>query len=491
MKKLWIAVTILVIASFALAACGPKTEAPATEAPMATEEQMATEAPATEAPAMGEKVQVRWFVGLGAGSDEGAIPLQEAFVEKFNASQDQIELVLEIVDNDSAYDTLATQIAAGNAPCIVGPVGVRGRDSFKGAWLDLAPYIEKYNYDLSDFDPSMVEFYNIKDEGQLGIPFAIYPSFIIYNKDLFDEAGLAYPPAHHGEPYVLDGQEVEWNMDTLREVAMRLTVDANGNDATSPDFDPENIVQFGFMNQWTDARGIGTFFGAGSLVDENGNAQIPENWKAAWKWTYDGYWKDWFIPNGVYGGAEFLQGPGGPFSSGNMGMIHMHLWYLAPWSGLTDSSFDWNLAATPSYNGTITAKMHADTFGILKGCPTPDEAFQVLTYMTSAEHAPELLSIYGGMPARLSLQGDFFQKQQETVFPNKTDINWDVVVEAMAYADNPNHESWVPSFQETTDRYNEFWNKIANTPGLDLDAEIEQLRQDLQAIFDAYYAQNK
>lgn len=492
MKKLWITMTILVIISFALAACGPKTEAPATEAPAqpAETEAAATEAPATEAPAAGEKVQVRWFVGLGAGTDEGAIPAQEAFVEQFNASQDDIELTLEVVDNDSAFDTLATQIAAGNAPCIVGPVGIRGRDSFKGAWLDLQPFIDKYDYDLSDFDPAMVRFEQVKEEGQLGIPFAVYPSFILYNKDLFDEAGLAYPPAHHGDPYMLDGEEVEWNMDTLREVAMRLTVDANGNDATSPDFDPENIVQFGFMNQWTDARGVGTFFGAGSLVDDNGNAQIPEPWQAAWKWTYDGFWTDWFIPNGVYSGAEFLQGPGGPFSSGNMGMIHIHLWYLAPWAGLADSEWDWNLAATPSYNGTITAKMHADTFGILKGCTNPDAAFEVLTYMLSAEHAPELLNIYGGMPARMSLQDDYFQKYQETNFPDKTDINWDVVVEAMQYADNPNHESWVPSFQETTDRYTEFWNTIANTPDLDLDAEIEQLRQDLQDIFDAYYAQN-
>ncbi|RME46065.1 MAG: extracellular solute-binding protein, partial [Caldilineae bacterium] len=376
-----------------------------------------------------------------------------------------------------------------NAPCIVGPVGIRGRDSFKGAWLDLQPYIEKYNYDLSDFDPAMIKFLSVKEEGQLGIPFAVFPSFIIYNKDLFDEAGLPYPPAHHGDPYVDEnGNELDWNMDTLRELAMKLTVDANGNDATSPDFDSENIVQFGFMNQWTDPRGVGTFFGAGSLVDENGNAQIPENWKAAWKWTYDGWWKDWFIPNGPYGGAEFLQGPGGPFSSGNMAMIHIHMWYVAPWA-LGEANFDWNLAATPNYQGTITAKMHADTFGILKGCPHPDEAFQVLTYMLSEEHANDLLTIYGGMPARLSLQPDYFQLYQETNFPDKTDINWDVVVEAMAYADNPNHESWMPSFQETTDRYNEFWDYLANTPDADFEAEVAKLQEDLQAIFDA--AKNK
>lgn len=41
-----------------------------------------------------------------------------------------------------------------------------------------------------------------------------------------------------GQPY--------WNIHRLAEIAQILTVDANGNDATSPDFDPENIVQTGF-----------------------------------------------------------------------------------------------------------------------------------------------------------------------------------------------------------------------------------------------------
>jgi len=475
-KIFTIAVTLL-LAAIMIAACG------GSEAPAAS--SGASDAPAAAQPSTGDRVRVRWFVGLGAGSDEGTFEPQKAFVERFNASQDRIELVLEIVANNAAYDTLATQIAAGNAPCIVGPVGIRGHDSFKGAWLDLQPLIDANNYDLSDFDASLVEFYQVEDEGQLGIPFAIFPSFVLYNQALFDEAGLPYPPTKHGAPWVDEnGVEHEWNMETLTELAKKLTVDANGNDATSPDFDPQNIVQFGWMNQWTDPRGIGTFFGAGSLADDEGNAQIPEHWKAAWKWTYDGWWNGWFIPNGPYGGADFLQGAGGPFSSGNLALTHLHLWYVAPWA-LGGVGFDWNLAATPDYQGTITAKMHADTFGILKGCTNPEQAFEVLTYMLSAEHANELLTIYGGMPARLSLQPDYFDLYAETNFPGKDDINWDVVVEAMAYADNPNHESWMPSFQETTDRYNEFWNYLANTSGADFDAEVAKLTADLQKIFDA------
>ncbi|GAB4008358.1 hypothetical protein GCM10029992_64520 [Glycomyces albus] len=85
------------------------------------------------------RTEIRWFVGMGAGSDAPTIPAQEQIVEEFNASQDEIELVLEIVDADQAPDILSTQIATGDAPDIVGPMGIRGRSTFPGAWLDLTP----------------------------------------------------------------------------------------------------------------------------------------------------------------------------------------------------------------------------------------------------------------------------------------------------------------------------------------------------------------
>lgn len=510
MKEInWKLLTLLLLITLMVAACGGETPEEAieeagseveveeadTEEP-AAEEAVAEEADTEEAeveeaeeevaeePA-GDRVQIRWYVGLGAGSDEPTFAAQEQVVEEFNASQDEIELVLEIVDNDFAYDTLATQIAAGNAPDIVGPVGIRGRDSFRGAWLDLRPLVEAHDYDLSDFDPTMVEFYEVDDQ-LLGLPFAVFPSFVLYNEELFDEAGLAYPPQEYEAPYVdAEGNEKPWNIETMSELAMELTVDAEGNDATSPDFDPENIVQFGYGEQYTDARGVATLFGAGSLVDEDGNAQIPDHWADAWKWAYDGMWEDWFYPNGPYGNSDIL-GAGNWFESGNIGMVHTHLWYVGCCMGNLDAN--WNTAAVPAHDGTVTAKMHADTFEITRDTEHPEEAFTVLTYLLGPA-AQTLSEIYGGMPARLSLQPTYFDEFAANNFPDQ-EINWDVVVESMSYVDNPNHEAWMPSFQETNDKYNEYWNKWVETPGLDMDEEIDALLVELQRIFEAAQSSN-
>ncbi|GAB4573362.1 MAG: extracellular solute-binding protein [Anaerolineae bacterium] len=436
--------------------------------------------------AQGDRVQIRWFVGLGAGTDGPVIEQEEAFVDAFNASQDKIELVLEVVDNNQAYDVLNTQIAAGNPPDIVGPMGIRGRSSFPGVWLDLTPLIEATNYDLSDFDPALVDFYKVEGQGQLGLPFAVFPSFMMYNKDLFDEAGLPYPPANYGDPYIdWEGNEREWNIDTLRELAMLLTVDANGNDATMEEFDPENIVQFGYGTQFTDLRGRLTLFGAGNFVDAEGNAVIPEHWRDGAEWYHKAMWEDWFYPNGVYSGTD-LMGQGNWFNSGNIAMVTLHLWYLG-W-GTADLDAEWDLAPVPSYNGVTTAKLHADTFGIMKTTQHPEEAFTVLTYLLG-EGAEELTRIYGGMPARLSLQDGYFERFRaglEEAYPNQNfDVNWDVVVQSLSYPDNPNHEEGMPSFLEAEARYNEFATLADNDPDFDVQAGLDQLQADLQAIFDA------
>lgn len=476
-KRVLTLFSALVVLALMFSACGggsaPAAEQPAE--PTTPPAESAAEAAATpEQVSLGgdcSGVKVRWYIGLGAGGNPEEIEKEKAFVEKFNGVYgDKYCLVMDIVQNATAYDVLKTQIASGDMPDIVGPVGIRGLASFEGAWLDLAPYIEASGYDLSDFNPELIKFYQLGASGeQIGLPFAVYPSALWYNKELFDEAGLAYPPHTWGGDY--EGEA--WTFDKLAEIAKVLTVDENGNDATSADFNPDKIVQFGYDPQWTDARGQATFFGAGSFVDADGNAVMPDVWRQAFHWNYKAIWEDHFRPNANYVNSDLLA-QGNTFGSGRVAMTPIHTWYTCCAEGVK-----WDVAAIPAYESKITAKLHADTFGILKGAKNLDAAWAVLSLMLG-EFAPDLIDVYGAFPARASLQDDSIARLQEK-FP---DVDWQVFVDALSYPDIPNHESGMPNFLKAQDAIASFGALYTSTPSLDMDAEMDKLVATLQGVFD-------
>lgn len=422
-----------------------------------------------------DRTVVTWFVGLGTGTNPHQIEAQNAVVAAFNESQSEIELVINIAPNyDQARDILTTLMSSGEAPDIVGPTGFDGSNQFAGNYLDIQSLVDAEAYDLGQFPEASVDFYRTS-EGLVGLPLASFPSFILYNRDLFDEAGLPYPPQEHGAPYVdADGNEHEWNIETLEWLAMQLTVDINGNDASSPDFDADNIVQWGFF-QDAELRGELTFFGADSFYDvETDSAVIPEQWRAEANWYYDAKWTHHYVPTGVHRQSALLQDG---FKSGNIAMSRTHLWYIP---GLQDLSFVFDIAATPSYEGVITANLHADTFRVISSTKNPEATFTVLSYLVGEASLP-LLAVYGGMPARPEDRDAFFA-DFDSKFPQM--VNWTVPEEALNYPDIPSHEGWLPNYGKTRDVMAEFQSLLDTTPELDVDAELDQLQADLQAVFD-------
>lgn len=462
-KSIVMLVTIFMVATFVLSSCGP---AATTVAPAS-----ATVVPAATVPGVTE---IRWFVGLGSGGNPEEVKKENVFVTKFNTENPQYHLTIDIVANAVAYDVLKTQIASGDAPDIVGPLGIRGFSSFQGAWLDMSPYTKKYNYDYSGYDPSLLTFLNAGDQGTLGLPFAVYPSALWYNKDLFDEAGLAYPPHKVGDKYTLDGKQVDWTFDTLRTVAMRLSQDDTGKTPNDAGFNPDKQVQWGYDAMWTDLRGEWTFFGPGSFVAPDGvTAQLPDVWKAAAHWYYSGMWTDHFIPTLNYVNSDLL-GQGNTFGSGHVAMTPIHTWYIN-----NSQKVKWDIAAIPSYNGNTTAKMHADTFGILKTAKNPDASFQVLSIFMQ-KYTADLCDAYGAFPAATSLQADRI-KTLQAAWPG---VDFQVFIDDIKYADHPNHESAMPNFDKASSTYGDFYQLYKTKSGLDLDAELAKLVTNEQTVFD-------
>jgi multiple sugar transport system substrate-binding protein len=183
-------------------------------------------------------------------------------------------------------------------------------------------------------------------------------------------------------------------------------------------------------------------------------------------------WKDHFIPTANYVNSDYLA-QGNTFSSGHVAMTPIHTWYTCCMQNV-----NWNVAAMPAYNGNITAKLHADTFSILKRSKNPDAAFQVLTLMLG-EFAPDLLAVYGAFPARQSLQSATINTLK-VQFPG---VDFQVFIDSLSYPDHPNHESGMPNFLKATDRYMTFDALYKSRGDLNLDKEIDKLITDLDATF--------
>jgi multiple sugar transport system substrate-binding protein len=265
---------------------------------------------------------------------------------------------------------------------------------------------------------------------------------------------------------------------------MKLTVDKNGNDATSSSFDPQNVVQWGFDMQYADNSPLAeaSLFGASSFLAADGKtAQIPEPVAIGEKWFNDGVWKDHFIPNANQINSDLLD-KGNEFESGNLAMNESHSWFTCcvyPAAPAKPKVKQFGFAIAPSYNGKITAKLHADTFSLLKTTKHPELAFKAMATLIGSA---DLLTNYGAFPADKSQQSAFF-KSVDANFPG-VKLDWSVPQAMLAYPDIPNHQAFVPNYAKAKAAWQAFQNKYRTTPGVDIDAELAALKTTLQGIFD-------
>ena len=213
-------------------------------------------------------VVIRWYCCLGTGDAPEQVAVEQQVAEAFNAANPGIHLQFE----GYIYDARPRRARrSSSAPAPAPTSSVRSAsvapNAFHGQWLDLQPLIDSTGFDMSQYPKSTVDLYNVGGEGQVGIPYAIYPSVLFYKASLFKEAGLAEPPHEWNGDYTMpDGSVVPWDYDTVRKIGLLLTVDENGKDATEAGFDPENIVQWGFEPQRDDLRQTGAYWKAGSFV---------------------------------------------------------------------------------------------------------------------------------------------------------------------------------------------------------------------------------
>ena len=181
MKKI-ISLLLVLAMALTLVACGGKTEAPAaTEAPKA-------EAPKAEAPAApaAEKVTVT-MIAAQYGNETAA--WWADFVAKFNAANENINLVVDVVSWNDIYTVVNTRVANGEAPDLLN-IDVFADFVADGLLLPAEEWCSAETY--AKFFPSFLAE-SVIDDVVWAVPDLASARALYYNKDILDAAGVAVP----------------------------------------------------------------------------------------------------------------------------------------------------------------------------------------------------------------------------------------------------------------------------------------------------------
>lgn len=211
----------LVAASFA--GCGSKAEESAPAEAVASTSAAEEKAPA-EASSDANKINlIVWDSKQQAGI--------QTICDEWTA-ESGVPVAVEVVDWDNYWTLLEAGASGGEMPDVF---WMHSQFSEKymdnGLLLDLTDYIEADDsVDLANYYPEITGLYSLNDR-QYAIPKDYDTIGLWYNKDMFDEAGIAYP-------------DETWTWDTLHEVGTKLT--------------KEDGSQYGFVGN-TDANQEGYY----------------------------------------------------------------------------------------------------------------------------------------------------------------------------------------------------------------------------------------
>lgn len=419
-------------------------------------------------PTLEEKVIVRWLVDTG-----GAWRPKQAWVDGFNASQDRIQLVLqsEHVDLDWLVSRLAfhAEDETVEVPDILGPYSPSMLQIIPATWLDLTPYLPAGS--LADFTPAGLRAWQDENARLRGLPLILHPAVIFFNRDLFDAAGLPYPPLRNGEPYA-DGEA--WDIGKLEEIALQLTLDSAGRHPTDPGFDPQAVVQYGFHPQWLYPRQMAAAFGSDPLLGADEESILPASWEEAFRWVYAGIWEKGFIPSGQE--VAQISEYNNAFDSGKVAMVYSGTYLLC----CLPSVEDWGLAVLPAHQGTVSGSIESLGFAVLDISEHPAEAAQAVAYLASL---PDLIESVdeNGIPARASLQASRLAGLDERTLQ---EVDWQVVLESLAVTIKVGFDSRGLTSRWLEPRLYEFWEELNSQQGMDLEAALDRLRADIQEHVD-------
>ncbi|MEU4396771.1 sugar ABC transporter substrate-binding protein [Kribbella sp. NPDC023855] len=164
----------------------------------------------------------------------------KAAAKGFEQANPSIKLKFNKTDCGADYAACKTLIAGKNMSDVL----VTGSWNLNemandGVLADLTDKMSADGVNSADFVPVVIESDKAAKDGKYyALPMGYNVQSLFYNKTMFAKAGLKEPDPTGNYTY-----------EDLRAWSKKLTLDAAGNTAESPKFDPKKIVQWGYYNR--------------------------------------------------------------------------------------------------------------------------------------------------------------------------------------------------------------------------------------------------
>ncbi|MBE3584273.1 MAG: sugar ABC transporter substrate-binding protein [Limnochordaceae bacterium] len=324
--------------------------------------------------------------------DTNTVDWVKKSIDQFEKANPGVQIDI-ITDSGSDYGAkLTTLWASGNPPDIWGQGGNVRTYVNQGWLLDLTRYVERDREELhpQEFFASAWKAYQW--DGKIwGIPFMSVGSFIYYNVDLLEQAGVNPPP--------VEWSKTGWTWDDMLTAARKATVvgpDGKLKQAglgVEPSVYGSQVYSYMWGGDWFDTDTYRTGTPTRSTLSTPANIQ-------AYQAVMDIIWKHHYSPQTGEAWAWFFQGK-----------VAMYMGN-GPWTIMGQRSvlnFPWGLGAMPLAKTRATI-VYTDAWLISSATKHPEEAWKFVKWLVSEPRLAAYIGLNDFPPARATVLGPYLSQ---------------------------------------------------------------------------------
>jgi multiple sugar transport system substrate-binding protein len=313
--------------------------------------------------------------------DTNQLPPYQQCADAFQAANPGITIAIEQLGWDDYWTGISTGFISGTAPDVFTNHLAKYPEFVALEQLvDIQPLVERDGVPTDIYYPGLADLW-AKDGARYGLPKDWDTVAVVYNAELLEAAGI--------DPAIMDTWT--WNLEdggSFQETIAALTIDANGNNGLSPDFDKENVVQYGFVQDT---------MGGGYGQTQWSPFAVSTGWtynNGVWgdEYYYDDqrfidtvqWWADLSLVHGFAPSMEEISSLGSTalFQAGNIAMTINGSWMIGTFLG---SEFDVGFGRLPAGPEGRRSMFNGLADSIWVGTQHLEEAWAWVKFLASAE----------------------------------------------------------------------------------------------------------